>query len=140
MYLSVVISAFLAATIFPAQSEAILAYHLSSNPAAAITLVTLATAGNLLGAGVNWGLGRFLTHHRDKSWFPIRAHRLETAEQHYRRYGRFSLLLSWVPFIGDPITLVAGMLREPLWSFVLLVTVAKCARYIVVAMAVLNSI
>ena len=94
----------------------------------------------MLGALVNWSLGRFFTHHRDRRWFPIQIHKLEAAEQKYRKYGRFSLLLSWVPFIGDPITVVAGVLREPLWSFVLLITVAKCARYIVIAVAVINAV
>lgn len=133
MYLSLFISAFLAATILPAQSEAILAYHLSTNSNAFMSLVAVATIGNVLGAMVNWSMGRFFTHHRDKTWFPVRTHTLEKAEQQYSRYGRFSLLLSWVPFIGDPITIVAGVLREPLWSFVLLVTVAKGSRYIIIA-------
>lgn len=140
MYFSVFISAFLAATILPAQSEAVLAYQLFAAPGAVVALVTVATAGNVLGALVNWSLGRFFTHHRDRRWFPIQTHKLETAEQKYRKYGRFSLLLSWVPFIGDPITVVAGVLREPLWSFVLLITVAKCARYIVIAVAVINAV
>ena len=45
------------------------------------------------------------------------------------RYGHWSLLLSWVPVIGDPLTLIAGVMREPLWRFVLIVTLAKGARY-----------
>lgn len=139
MYFSVFISAFLAATILPAQSEAVLAYQLSSARSAVVALVTIATVGNVLGAILNWALGRFFTHYRDRRWFPIQTHNLEIAERQYRKYGRFSLLLSWVPFIGDPITVVAGVLREPLWSFILLVTIAKSARYFVIAMAVINS-
>jgi membrane protein YqaA with SNARE-associated domain len=138
LYFSVFISAFLAATILPAQSEAVLAYQLSVSPDAMVGLVAVATIGNVLGAAVNWGLGRGFTRYRDRAWFPVRAHRLETAERHYRRFGRYSLLLSWVPFIGDPITVVAGLLREPLWSFVLLVSIAKSSRYIAIAMVVAN--
>ena len=123
----------MAATILPAQSEAVLAYQLAMAPHALIGLVAIASAGNLLGAIVNWVMGRFLTHYRNRAWFPIKTHNLAKAELHYRRYGRFSLLLSWVPFIGDPITVVAGILREPLWSFVLLVGIAKASRYIVIA-------
>ena len=140
MYLSVFISAFLAATIVPAQSEAVLAYQLSQFPNAFVSLVAFATAGNVLGAIVNWGLGRFFASYRDRAWFPLRPHRLEKAERQYRTFGRYSLLLSWVPFIGDPITVVAGVLREPLWSFVILVSIAKCARYIIVAMMVFSAI
>ena len=139
MYASVFISAFLAATILPAQSEAVLAYQLAMAPHALIGLVAIASAGNLLGAIVNWVMGRFLTHYRNRAWFPIKTHNLARAELHYRRYGRFSLLLSWVPFIGDPITVVAGILREPLWSFVLLVGIAKASRYIVIAWMVVNA-
>jgi len=139
LYASVFISAFLAATILPAQSEAVLAYQLAMAPHALISLVAVATAGNLLGAVVNWAMGRFLTHYRGRAWFPVKPRKLAKAELHYRRYGRFSLLLSWVPFIGDPITVVAGLLREPLWSFVLLVGIAKASRYIVIALVVLGA-
>ena len=48
------------------------------------------------------------------------------------RYGRWTLLLSWVPIIGDPLTLVAGVMREPLWSFLLIVSLAKTGRYLMV--------
>lgn len=53
----------------------------------------------------------------------------ESVQNTYHRYGRWSLLLSWVPIIGDPLTLVAGLMREPLWSFLALVTFAKATRY-----------
>ena len=85
-------------------------------------------------------MGRFFTRYRNRAWFPVKPDKLEKAERQYRKYGRFSLLLSWVPFIGDPITVVAGVLREPLWSFVSLVTIAKCARYVAIAMAVVHVI
>ena len=140
MYLSIFISAFLAATILPTQSEAILAYQLFATPNAFANLVAVATAGNVLGAILNWAMGRFFTRYRNRAWFPVRKDKLEKAERQYRKYGRFSLLLSWVPFIGDPITVVAGVLSEPLWSFVLLVTIAKCARYVIIAMAVFHVI
>ena len=136
MYLSLFFSAFLAATILPAQSEALLAYQIASHPAALIPLLLVATAGNVLGAIVNWWLGRFLTHFKDRRWFPVEGKKLHRAEQFYRQYGRYSLLLSWMPLIGDPITVVAGALREPLWSFVMLVTIAKCGRYGVIAAVV----
>ena len=104
-----------------------------------VALVLAATVGNALGAIVNWALGRFLSHRKDRHWFPIKTHKLEKAEQHYRKYGRFSLLFSWVPLIGDPITVIAGVLREPLWFFILLVTITKCAQYTVIAIAAINT-
>ena len=133
MYLSVFFSAFLAATILPAQSEAVLAYQLSVSPGTMAGLVLVATIGNVLGAVVNWGLGRFFAHFGDRAWFPVGPQHLERAEGQYRRFGRYSLLLSWVPVLGDPITVIAGVLREPLWSFILLVSIAKSSRYIAIA-------
>ena len=132
MYLSLFISAFAAATILPAQSEALLAYQVSISPDAVVQLIAVATLGNVLGATFNWCLGRLTENLRAKKWFPVNEKQLQKAERFYGRYGRYSLLLSWVPIFGDPITIVAGILREPLLSFVLLVTIAKCARYVFV--------
>ena len=132
MYLSLFISAFAAATILPAQSKALLAYQVSISPDAVVQLIAVATLGNVLGATFNWCLGRLTENLRAKKWFPVNEKQLQKAERFYGRYGRYSLLLSWVPIIGDPITIVAGILREPLLSFVLLVTIAKCARYVFV--------
>ena len=138
LYISLFISAFLAATILPAQSEAVLAYQISVALDEIVMLIALATCGNVLGAMVNWGLGMFATRYRDRAWFPVGRDKLERAEVRYRKFGRYSLLLSWVPFIGDPITVVAGVLREPLWSFLFLVTIAKSSRYIVIAMMMMG--
>jgi len=132
VYLSLFISAFAAATILPAQSEALLAYQVSISPDAVVQLIAVATLGNVLGATFNWCLGRLTENLRAKKWFPVNEKQLQKAERFYGRYGRYSLLLSWVPIFGDPITIVAGILREPLLSFVLLVTIAKCARYVFV--------
>jgi membrane protein YqaA with SNARE-associated domain len=130
--------AFAAATILPAQSEAALAGLLATNSFSPAMLVLVAGTGNVLGSVVNWGLGRGIERFRDKSWFPLRPATLNRATNFYRRYGRWSLLLSWMPIIGDPLTVVAGVLREPLWSFVAIVAVAKISRYLVVAGAVLG--
>lgn len=95
-------------------------------------LVAVASAGNVLGACVNWALGRYIEHFKDRKWFPASPKTLEKAQSYYQRYGRWSLLLSWVPLIGDPITVMAGVMRERLPVFVLLVLIAKGGRYIVV--------
>ena len=136
MYLTLFISAFAAATILPAQSEALLAYQVSRNPSYTAQLIAVATIGNILGSIVNWWLGRLAKRFKNKSWFPVSEDKLLQGEQYFRKYGRFSLLLSWAPFIGDPITIVAGALGEPLWSFLTLVLIAKCSRYLFVVGAV----
>ena len=130
--------AFVAATILPMQSEAALAALLVSGSFPAAALITVASLGNVLGAVVNWFIGRGIERFRDRSWFPVSPAKLDRVTTWYRRYGRWSLLLSWAPVLGDPLTVAAGVLREPLWSFIAIVTVAKVARYLVVAGATLG--
>jgi len=125
--------AFVAATILPAQSEAALVALLAAGDIAPWLLVLVASAGNVLGAVVNWFLGRGIERFRDRRWFPVSPRQLDRATRWYGRWGRWSLLLSWLPIGGDALTVAAGVLREPLWSFVALVTVAKAGRYIVLA-------
>ena len=128
-------AAFAAATILPMQSEAVLAGLLLTGAYPVWALIGVASLGNVLGSVVNWMLGRGIERYRDRSWFPADAAALQRAQRWYSRYGRWSLLLSWVPFIGDPITVVAGVLREPFLTFLVLVAVAKVGRYLVLAAA-----
>jgi membrane protein YqaA with SNARE-associated domain len=130
-YSGLFLSALVAATVLPAQSEAVLAALVLAGEQPIWALVLVASVGNVLGSVVNWLLGRGLVTFRDKPWFPASPAALARAEGHYKRHGRWSLLLSWVPIIGDPITVVAGVLRESIWVFLALVTVAKVGRYVV---------
>ena len=82
---------------------------------------------------VNWGLGRAIVRWRERPWFPASAAQLQRAEAWFARYGLWSLLLSWMPFVGDPLTVVAGILRVPLPTFIAIVALAKTGRYLVVA-------
>ncbi len=126
----------LAATIVPAQSEAVLAGLALAGNHSLVVLVAVATLGNVLGACINWLLGRYLEHFKNKRWFPVKEAALDKAARTYQRYGVWSLLLSWVPIIGDPLTVIAGLLRTPFPIFVLLVTIGKLARYVVVVAVV----
>ena len=93
-------------------------------------LLFVASLGNVLGAVLNWLLGRGLERFRDRRWFPVSAARLEQARAWYHRWGRWSLLLSWAPVIGDPLTVAAGVMREPLPVFLLIAGGAKVLRYL----------
>lgn len=136
VYLSLFFSAFLAATILPLQSEAVLVMALLGEHSP-LAVIAVASVGNILGAVVNWLLGRGIERFRDRRWFPVGEAQLARAQDWYRRYGRWSLLASWLPVVGDPLTLVAGVMRERLAVFLLLVSIAKVGRYAVLAGAVL---
>ncbi|WP_431850966.1 YqaA family protein [Allosphingosinicella sp.] len=133
VYAGLFAAAFLAATILPAQSEALLIGLLLAGEQPALLLLATASLGNVLGSVANWLLGRGIEGFANRRWFPVKAAAMEQAKHWYRRWGRWSLLLSWAPIVGDPITVAAGVLREPLPIFLLLVTVAKVGRYLVVA-------
>lgn len=132
VYTGLFLTALAAATVMPVQSEAVLiGLLLSDYPP--LLLVAVASTGNILGSVINWILGRGIERFRDRPWFPVSAAALDSAQRWYCRYGKWSLLLSWVPFIGDPLTVVAGVLREPFPVFLLLVATAKIGRYLVLA-------
>ena len=130
-YLGLFLSAFLAATILPFSSEVILAGLAASGKFATIGLLLAASIGNTLGAVVNWGLGRFCLNWQDRRWFPVKQPELDRAGRWFNRYGVWSLLLAWVPIIGDPLTFAAGVMRVPFVLFLVLVAIAKTGRYLV---------
>ena len=128
---------FLAATFLPAQSEFGLVGLILTETYSVPLLIAVASVGNTLGSVVNWLLGRFIDRFTGRKWFLASPAQMERACGWYRKYGQWSLLLSWAPFIGDPLTLAAGVLREPFGRFLLLVAIAKTGRYIVVAVLTL---
>jgi membrane protein YqaA with SNARE-associated domain len=128
------IAAFAAATLLPAQSEAVLVALLLQGHSP-LRLVAVASVGNVLGSLVNWWLGREIVRFGDRRWFPVKPAALERARRWYARWGRWTLLLSWLPIIGDPLTLAAGIMRERFVVFLALVAFAKTARYVVIALA-----
>jgi membrane protein YqaA with SNARE-associated domain len=135
-YLGLFASAFLAATLLPMSSEAVLAALTAATGHEVRVLWLVASLGNTLGALVNWVLGRFCLRWRDRRWFPVKAAELERAASWFRRYGTWSLLFAWLPVLGDPLTFVGGIFRVNVWVFLLLVGAGKAARYAVVILAV----
>ncbi len=86
-YLLLFTSALLAATLIPAQSEAVLIGLILNEQGAFWLLIAVATLGNTLGSVINWWLGRYLEYFHDKRWFPVKAAMLERAQRHFQRYG-----------------------------------------------------
>ncbi len=123
------LTALVAATLFPAQSELLLAGLSASGSYDVGLLLLVATVGNVLGSVINWALGRYLMHFQDRRWFPVKPRQVEKATAWYRRFGAWSLLFAWLPIVGDALTLVAGILRVDLRLFLLLVTLGKAGRY-----------
>ncbi|MBH68870.1 MAG: hypothetical protein CMM58_11000 [Rhodospirillaceae bacterium] len=122
-------AAFLSATIIPALSEVALVTAEIKGTAPTLLLFAAATFGNTAGAILNWLIGRFFGYLPNKKWFPGSPIAIDKAANFFRRYGMWTLLFSWIPFIGDPLTIVAGTLRVPLIIFIALVLVGKAARY-----------
>lgn len=131
LYLSLAFSAFISATLLPFGSELVLAGLLTQGYPA-LLLWGIATVFNTLGSVLNWYLGRQLLLFQHKSWFMFKPTQIEQASSQFQRWGLPSLLLAWLPVIGDPLTLVAGVLRVRLLWFVLLVGFGKGVRYAVV--------
>jgi len=130
-YLFLAASAFVAATLLPFYSEVVLVALLmrGADPGG---VFLAATVGNTLGAVVNWYLGRFLLHFEDRRWFPFQPHQIHRAQAWFLRYGKWSLLMAWLPVGGDGLTFYAGIMRVPLGLFLILTAVGKGARYAVV--------
>jgi membrane protein YqaA with SNARE-associated domain len=134
-YAALFASAFLAATLVPFYSEVAVAGLIALARPAALVLA-VATAGNTLGAVVNWAIGWYLEHFRTRRWFPVTGDQLERAQGWFARYGQWSLLLAWMPIVGDALTFVAGMMRVRLVPFLILVGTGKALRYAAVIGAV----
>ena len=128
-YLLLFTSSFLAATILPFYSEVIL-FSLLRKGSEPVSLVIVATVGNTMGAVVNWILGRYLLHFRNRRWFYFSEKQIKKAQNWFNRYGFWTLLLAWMPIGGDALTLIAGIMKVKIWLFILLVATGKALRYI----------
>ena len=136
-HIGLFIAAFLAATILPLSSEIVLSALLLSG-LSPTTLVIVATTGNVLGSLTNYALGYWASLVLVKKWLRMSEADFVRAEQRFVKYGMFSLCFAWVPIIGDPLTVMAGVLRVRLKWFLIFVTAGKFLRYVVISYMVLN--
>ncbi|MCK5916319.1 MAG: DedA family protein [Deltaproteobacteria bacterium] len=135
-YVGLFLAAFAAATVLPLSSEVVLGVLLldGMDP---IVLVGVATCGNVLGAFVNYGIGFWGSSFFARKVLRISAEESSKALARFEKYGVGSLFFAWLPIIGDPLTLIAGILKVNLPIFFLLVTSGKLIRYVVISLAVL---
>ena len=138
VYIILFTSSFASSTILPGHSEITLIALITQKKYEVFYLVFFASLGNILGSVLNWYLGLYFLKFKNKKWFPFKENQINKVSKSFLKYGKWSLLLSWVPFIGDVLTLVAGMFRVPLYQFVVIVSVAKVSRYIFVSLIALN--
>jgi membrane protein YqaA with SNARE-associated domain len=136
-YAGLFIASFLAATVLPLSSEVVLIFLLMNNHDPVFS-ITVATAGNVLGSLVNYALGLWGSFLIMEKLLRLSKAKIARSEQRFKKYGAFSLLFSWVPFIGDPLTVAAGVLKTNIYLFLSLVTAGKLFRYILVGMSALS--
>ncbi|MGH8479997.1 MAG: YqaA family protein [Gammaproteobacteria bacterium] len=129
------VSAFVSATLAPGGSEAVLAWLVAQTAHDPLWLLAVATVGNTLGAVSTWLLGRLAA-----LGYPLERcmkDRSEKALALVQRWGTWSLLLSWLPVVGDGLCLAAGWLRLPFLACLVAITVGKLLRYAAVVYAFL---
>jgi len=128
LYFTLAFVAFLSATLLPMGSEALLLYDVKEGNNVYI-LVFVASFGNILGSCLNYYLGLKGEAYLEEKKY-LEKESIVKYKTFFDKYGAYSLLLSWVPIIGDPLTFVAGVLKYDFKIFLLLVSLAKSLRYI----------
>ena len=136
VYFFLFLISFLAATILPFSSELTLISLLKTNNYSPILLISTSSLGNILGSIFNWSLGFYLFEYINKKWFPFKQNQIDVASNRFNRFGIWSLLFSWLPVIGDPLTLIAGILRVNFLLFLILVAAGKISRYLFIYLLV----
>ena len=129
-YFQLSLISFLASTILPFSSEVVLTTMYLSNSFEPYFLLIFASIGNIMGSITNWYLGKKITLFQNRKWFPVSPDQLERSRKYFQKYGLWSLLLAWVPIIGDPLTLLAGVLKVRFGIFFVLVSISKISRYV----------
>ena len=126
------VAAFLAATILPLSSEALLFIVIASSDQIMIP-VLVASAGNIAGSFLNYYLGWKGNYLLLQKILRLSKEEIEKASRKFKKYGSFSMLFAWIPVIGDPLTVVAGLFRMNLSLFAILVPIGKFSRYLILA-------
>ena len=124
--LALFFSAFLAATILPLSSEVAFLFALKSDMPSLNAMLS-ASSGNILAIILNYYLGYFLYEKTKTKLLASKIGKKSYTLGH--KYGYFALLFSWLPIIGDPLTLVAGLVRLNFLWFILIAGTLRVLRY-----------
>lgn len=137
IYWTLFVTAFASATVLPGASEVVLLAAIRNGGHSLFWLWLAGTVGNTLGSGVSWLMGRYFLHWQHKKWFPVSPKKMAQAQKLFNEKGRWTLLLTWLPIVGDGLAVAAGLLRVPWPLFLLLAGIGKAFRYaITIALAV----
>jgi len=131
VYIYLFFTALIAATLFPAGSEALLIYDITEGHSL-VLLLFVATLGNSLGSLINYYLGLKGESYLEEKKY-LKKEKIDKYKKFFDKYGGYTLLLSWLPLIGDPITFIAGVLKYDVKKFIPIVVIAKFGRYAVIA-------
>ena len=134
VYLILFITSLISATLFPLGSEALLLYDIKEGYNLSLLLL-FATIGNSLGSVINYFLGLKGEEYLIKKSL-LKEEYIIKSKNYFDKYGAFSILFSWLPIVGDPITFVAGILKYDFKKFLILVIVAKFSRYLFLALII----
>lgn len=123
--------ALLSATLLPMGSEPALFALVKMNGGLFWPAVLVATAGNTIGGAISWAMGygakQAFAAERQTRWFGW-----------LQRFGPKTLLLSWLPVVGDPLCALAGWLKLPFWPCVAFMALGKLARYLTITLLLLS--
>ena len=125
-------SAFISSTLLPGGSELLLIYYLNTNPENVWSYFIAVTAGNSLGAMLTYLMGYYFYWGREKA-----QNKHQKAISFCQRYGVYSLLLSWLPIVGDALPLIAGWLKLSMTKSIVFITTGKALRYLLIIISTL---
>ena len=129
-YLGLFLISFLSATLLPLVSEAFVLW-MPGQGYSVLGVLIVATVGNVLGSVTNYWVGKGSQKLLFEKWFRVEPEKLKRAKALYARWGAPILFFSWVPVIGDPLTVVAGLFQLRFAVFVGYVLIGKLTRYAV---------
>lgn len=129
-YIGLILICFLSATILPFPSEAFVLGMIVQGYEPASVLI-LASLANWLGSLTNYGLGRFFNIDKLERWLGLNSQKVDRWQIPIEKYGLWMGFLSWVPFIGDPLTLVLGIFRVHFLKLAIIILFVKSLRYAV---------